>query len=82
MKTLSVLASDIKEETIIECYGIDAQYFYVTETLCWPILKQIIVQQLLADPANVNERMRELSLKLPINTDIQIAFRFVEQRNL
>jgi len=82
VKALSVLASDIKEETIIECYGIDAQYFYVTETLCWPILKQIIVQQLLADPANVNERMRELSLKLPVNTDIQIAFRFVEQMAL
>ena len=48
VKALSVLASDIKEETIIECYGIDAQYFYVTETLCWPISKQIIEQQLLS----------------------------------
>lgn len=82
VKALSTLAADIKEDTIIECYGIDARYFYVTETLCWPILKQIIEQQLLADPANVNERMRELSLKLPVNTDIQIAFRFVEQMAL
>lgn len=82
VKALSVLASDIKEETIIECYGINAPYFYVTETLCWPILKQIIEQQLLANPANVNERMRELSLKLPENTDIQIAFRFVQQMAL
>lgn len=82
VKALAALASDIKEETIIECYGIDAQYFYVTETLCWPILKQVIETRLIADPASVNERMRELRLKLPLHTDIQTAFRFTEQMSL
>src|SRR5574344_140440 len=82
VKALKSLASDIKEETIIECYGIDPQYFYITETLCWPILQQILNHQLIADPASVNDRMRELSLKLPESSDIQIAIRFIEQMAL
>lgn len=82
VKALSILATDIKEESIIQCYGIDAQYFYITETLCWPILKEIIEHKLIADPTAVNERMRELSLKLPESSDIQIAIRFVEQMAL
>ena len=82
VKALSVLASGIKEETIIQCYGIDANYFYITETLCLPILKEILEHQLIADPAIVNERMRELSLKLPESSDIQIVIRFIEQMAL
>ena len=76
------LASDIKEEEIINVYGIDAAYFYLTEELCWPILKEIVEQKLMADPAEVNDRMRELSLKLPVNSDIQIVIRFIEQMAL
>jgi hypothetical protein len=82
VEALKTLASNIKEDVIIQCYGIDAQYFYITETLCWTILKQIIEKQLMADPSAVNERMRELSLKLSESSDIQIAIRFVEQMAL
>ena len=82
MKALSQLAQDIKEESIIHCYGVDAEYFYITEKLCWSILKEIIELQLLADPIAVNDRMRELSLKLPEQADIQTAIRFVEQMAL
>ena len=77
-KALAELASDIKEQEIINVYGIDAQYFYLTESLCWPILKEIIDTKLMADPAEVNDRMRELSLKLPVNSAIQVVVKFIE----
>lgn len=76
------LAADIKEDEIINVYGIDAPYFYLTEQLCWPILKEIVEQKLIADPVEANDRMRELSLKLPVSSDIQIVIRFIEQMAL
>lgn len=78
-KALSSLAADIKEEEIINVYGIDAPYFYLTETLCWPILKEILETKLISDPAEVNDRMRELGLKLPVTSDIQIVIKYIEQ---
>ena len=81
-KAMDVLAADIKEEEIISLYGIDANYYYMTEALCWPILKEIVERKLMADPEEVNDRMRELSLKLPVDSNVQIAIRFVEQSAL
>lgn len=81
-QAMNILAADIKEEEIINIYGIDANYYYLTESLCWPILKEIVEEKLMADPEQVNDRMRELSLKLPVDSDIQIAIRFIEQSAL
>lgn len=78
VSALNELADQIKEEEIIKVYGIDAQYFYLTENLCWPILKELMENQLLADPASVNERMRELTLKMPADTTMQVVVKFVE----
>ena len=81
-KAMDMLAADIKEEEIIGLYGIDANYYYMTEALCWPILKEIVEKKLMADPEDVNDRMRELSLKLPVASNVQITIRFVEQSAL
>lgn len=81
-EAIEILGADIKEEEIIKVYGIDAPYFYMTETLCWPILKEIIQTKLIEEPAKVNERIRELSLKLPMQSNIQVVFRFIEQTAL
>lgn len=81
-QAMNILAADIKEEEIIRLYGIDANFFYLTEALCWPILKEVVEQKLMADPDQVNERMRELSLKLPVDSNVQIAIRFIEQSAL
>lgn len=79
MSAMAELTKDIREEEIINVYGIDAQYYYLTEALCWPILKELLVKKLVADPAYVNERMRELSIKFPVSSDIQVVIRFMEQ---
>ena len=82
IQSMRVLASDIKEEEIINIYGIDANYFYYTEALCWPILQEIVEKELMADPEEVNDRMRELSLKLPTDSHIQLIMWFIEQSAL
>lgn len=82
IQAMKSLAADIKEEEIINIYGIDANYFYLTEELCWPILKEIVEKKLITDPEGVNNRMRELSLKLGMDSDIQTAIRFIEQTAL
>lgn len=76
---IAELASDIREEEIINTYGIDAQYFYMTEELCWPILESYLETKLTADPAGISERLRSLSMKLPANGTVQIAISFVEK---
>ena len=78
-EAIDQLATDIKEETLIQCYGIDAPYFYMTEKLCWPILKEIVENRLIADPAMVNEKMRELVFKFPIDSPVLVVIRFIEQ---
>lgn len=81
-QAMNVLASDIKEESIFGVYGIDANYYYLTEALCLPILKEVVEKKLMADPDDVNDRMRELSPKLPIDSNVQIVIRFIEQAAL
>lgn len=82
IQAMNELAADIKEEEIIRIYGIDANYFYLTEALCWPMLKEMVEQNLTADPEWVINRMRELTLKQSVDSDIQVAIQFVEQAAL
>ena len=72
------LGKDIKEEEIIGVYGIDAQYNYMPEALCWPILKEILEKKLMSDPDEVNDRMRNLALKFSAHSDIQVVIKFIE----
>ena len=76
---LAELGKDIKEEAIISAYGIDAQYNYMPEALCWPILKEILEKKLITEPDEVNDRMRNLSLKFSAQADIQVVIKFIEQ---
>ncbi len=72
------LASGIREEEIIRIYGVDAEYFYMTERLCYLVLTTIMQERLTLDPQGVNEKMRELAMKLPEHGDIQQVLKFVE----
>jgi len=79
---LAVLAAEIREEEIIKVYGIDAPYYYLTESLCWPIIEEIIKSKLMTEPMEVNERMRELSLKMPDGSAVWTVVKCVEQMAL
>ena len=77
---MATLAAGIREEEIIRVYGTDANYFYLTESLCWPILKEMAENRLVADPEEVSEHVKALSLKLPLDSDVvQAAIRFIER---
>ena len=78
-QALVELGKDIKEEEIISAYGIDAQYNYMPEALCWPILKEVLENKLMSEPDEVNDRMRNLSLKFSAQSDIQVVIKFIEQ---
>ena len=78
-QAMTELGKDIKEEEIISVYGIDAQYNYMPEALCWPILKEILDKKLMTEPDEVNDRMRNLSLKFSTRSDIQVVIKFIEQ---
>lgn len=81
-RAMRSLAAGIKEEEIIRMYGMNANYYCLTEALCWPILKEVVEEKLMADPEQVNERVRELSLQLPVDGSIQAAIRFIGQAAL
>ena len=81
-KALDTLAADIREAEIIGVYGIDAPYYYLTETLCWPILEEVVKKKLQTEPMEVNERMRELALKMPAGSAVMTVVKLVEQMAL
>ena len=73
------LGKDIKDEEIIAAYGIDAQYNYMPEALCWPILKEILEKKLMSEPNEVNDRMRNMALKFSAESEILPVIKFIEQ---
>lgn len=77
-EALAQLGDEIAEQEIIRIYGIDANYFYVTEDLCWPIIATAAKERLQADPQDVIEKMRDLSLKLPESANIQTVIAFIQ----
>ena len=77
-QAIAKLGEEIKEQEIIRIYGIDANYFYVTEDLCWPIIATAVKERLQADPMEVSEKMRDLSLKLPESSAIQEVLSFAQ----
>ena len=77
-EALDELASDIKEDALIDAYGIDAQYFHITERLVWPILKQMLEISLLESPSDVKQKAASLSLKFIDKPNILLCIEFTE----
>ncbi len=57
------LSCKIKEQSIIDCYGTEAEYYYLPETMCWPILQQLVTKYLYTDNDWLIERLHQLRLK-------------------
>lgn len=71
------LASSIKEENIIRWYGPDAEYSFITEPLCCPILRSLIEGSAFASPVQTNDKLRSLSLRLPKESALQRVIDFM-----
>lgn len=82
MQAVDYLGANIKEETLISIYGINASYYYYTEALCWPILGELISHTLIADPGAAFKRTRELTAKFAENSPVQPVIQFLGQSAL
>ncbi len=78
-EALNELASNIRESELIDVYGIDAQYYAITEALAWPILNHILEVSLLEDPADTRQRVASLTLKFSENDLILSALSFIDK---
>lgn len=57
------LGSEVHDADIIRWYGTEANYYYVPEALCMPIIKTLLKEKIEAEPAQVINRIEELMLK-------------------
>ncbi len=78
-EALDELASDIRESELINVYGIDAQFYAMTEALAWPIINHILEVSILEDPVATKQRVSTLALKFDDNPSILAALTFIER---
>lgn len=57
------LGSEVRDADIIRWYGTEANYYYLPEALCVPIIKTLLVEKIETEPAEVINRIEELMLK-------------------
>ena len=57
------LGGEVHDADIIRWYGTDANFYYVPEGLCVPIIKTLLEEKIENEPAEVIGRMEELMLK-------------------
>lgn len=78
-EALDELASNIRESELINVYGIDAQYYAMTEALVWPIINHILDVTLLEDPTSTRQRVSALALKFSENDMVLAALSFIDK---
>lgn len=78
-EAIEELASDIRESELINVYGIDAQFYSMTEALAWPIINHILEVSILEDPAATKQRVSSLALKFHENPSIHAALNFIDR---
>lgn len=59
----SELGGDIHDADIIRWYGTDANYYYVPDGLCLPIISTLLEQKIETEPQDVIARVEELMIK-------------------
>lgn len=60
---LDELGSEVRDADIIRWYGTDANYYYLPEAFCVPIIKTLLEEKIETEPAEVLNRIEELMLK-------------------
>jgi hypothetical protein len=63
MELFNELGSDIHDEEIIRWYGPDANYYFISDALCEPIVKALLENKVETEPDVVIKRIEELVLK-------------------
>lgn len=73
---VTVLAEGVKDEEILKCYGVDANYYKITTKMAVPIVMELL-KKASEDPTMVVEKVRELDLKMGEDNPVQPIIAFV-----
>ncbi len=75
-EAVTALAEGIREEEILKCYGMDADYYKITPPMAIPIAQELL-HKAATDPAATAEKTREFSMKIGDENPILPAVIFV-----
>ena len=70
--------ADIREDDLVFWYGTDADYHYMSNGICYPILKDLIQNKLETDPVHVIERLDDIELKHAPSEEIDKIIEYVK----
>ena len=62
--------TDIRDEELIRWYGTDANYYYIPEGLCLPILRGLMENTITDDPKKAMPKLEELKMKHSVNSEV------------
>ena len=67
------LGKDIHDDDLIKWYGTDANYYYIPDQLCIPILRTLMEQSIDEEPKKVLDRLEELMIKHSDNGELSMV---------
>lgn len=67
------LGRDVRDADIIRWYGTEANYYYLPEALCVPIIKTLLEEKIETEPAEVINRIEDLMLKYSDNSMMAVV---------
>lgn len=70
LEVFAELGTDIHDEDIIGWYGTEANYYFIPDELCIPILRTLMEKDLSTEPQKVIDRLEELMVKHGDNNDL------------
>ncbi len=62
-QSLRTLSQAIKVQEVINVYGVDAEYYFVPEELCWAIIGKCAAGAHTAEAEAISEKMQSLAIK-------------------
>lgn len=78
-EAIAEMASDIRESELIKVYGVDAQFFVLTEELAWPLINHLLAVNLVGEPEATRKKVRELAQKFTGNDLTLSALNFIDR---
>ena len=63
MELFDELGADIRDDELIRWYGTEANFYFVPEALCLPIIKTLMEKKIETEPEIVTNRIEDLLLK-------------------
>ena len=76
-KAFAFLGKDVDEKKIMKCYGLNASYAYMTETMIRMVIKDIALHQITANPEEGVNHTESLLLRLADNANLRKCVEFI-----